>query len=258
MLAYGELVAMVSPKGKVYVKRLKKGRKFHFHEGIISCDDLVGRPDACMVTTSLGKKFYIYRPTLIDFIMSMPRKSNIIYPKDISMIVLWADIYPGCRVFTAGAGSGALLLALARAAGNNGTVFACDNREDMLHLCRQNIEDFLGPRDNVVLFLGDVYQEVDYKNLDRVILDVPEPWRALGPVADAMDDGGILVAYVPTIGQAEQFYRAVEEREDYAFPEVMEVLFRTWHVGEISSRPNHRMVGHTGFLCRAFKIHPLD
>lgn len=256
MLKYGELVALVSPKGRVYVKRLVEGKKYHFYEGILDCDDIAGRPAGCVVATSLGKKFFIYRPTLIDFIMSMPRRSNIIYPKDISMILLWADIFPGCKVFTAGAGSGALLIALARVLGDSGKIIAYDNREDMLETSRKNLEEFLGPRDNVVLSLGDVYEEIPDKELDRVILDVPEPWRALGPVAEAAVDGGIIIAYVPTIGQAERFYKAVEERDDYAYPEVMEVLFRTWHVSEMSTRPNHRMVGHTGFLCRAFKICP--
>lgn len=259
MLEYDDLVTLISPKGRIYVKKLTPGGKFHFHEGSLNCDDMVGRPAGCVVRTSTGKSFHVYkRPTLIDFIMSMPRRSNIVYPKDISMILLWADIYPGCRVLTAGAGSGALLIALARAVGENGKVFCYDLREDMLELSRKNLNTFLGECDNVVLGLGNVYEKIEESKLDRIVLDVPEPWQSLEPAAKALNDGGIMLAYVPTIGQAEQFVKAVQERGDYAFPEVMEVLFRTWHISGRSTRPNHRMVGHTGFLCRAVKFHPVE
>ncbi|MCR4420620.1 MAG: methyltransferase domain-containing protein [Clostridia bacterium] len=254
MLQYGDTVTLVSAKERMYLKKLAPGGQIHLHEGRINCDDLVGRPAGCRVLTSRGETVWVYRSTLSDFILKMPRRSNIVYPKDLAMIWVWADLYPGCRVLTAGTGSGALLLALARAVGESGQVYGYDLREDMLELSRLNLEAALGPRPNVILRPGDVCESIPERELDRVVLDVPEPWRALGPTAEALRPGGILLAYVPTIGQAEQFVRAVRERSDYALPEVMEVLFRTWHVGERSSRPNFRMVGHTGFLCRALRV----
>lgn len=257
MLNYGELVAIVGRKERVYVRKLVAGARFHLYEGTIACDDLVGRPPGCEVLTSKGEKVLVFRPTLADFVLKMPRQSNIVYPKDLAMILLWADIFPGCRVLTAGAGSGALLLALARAVGESGEVFCYDYREDMLALSRRNLEDYLGPRANVHLALGDVYRAIAERELDRVLLDVPEPWQALDCAAAALKPGGILLAYVPTVGQAERFARAVDAHPAYVLPEIMEVLFRTWYVGEKSVRPNFRMVGHTGFLCRALRITPL-
>lgn len=254
MLNYGELVTIVGRKDRLYVRKLAAGGQFHLYEGTIRCDDLVGRPDGCEVLTSKGEKVWVFRSTLADFILKMPRRSNIVYPKDLAMILLWADIFPGCRVLTAGAGSGALLLALVRAVGKAGEVFCYDCREDMLAISEQNLEAYLGKRPNVHLTLGNVYEAIAERELDRIVLDVPEPWQALDPAAAALKPGGILLAYVPTIGQAERFARAIDEHPAYALPEVMEVLFRTWHIGEKSVRPNFRMVGHTGFLCRALRV----
>ncbi|MGB9887276.1 MAG: tRNA (adenine-N1)-methyltransferase [Moorellales bacterium] len=251
---YGDMVTLVSAKDRMYVKKLAPGGQIHLHEGRIACEDLIGRPAGCTLLTSRGETVWAYRATLGDYILKMPRRSNIVYPKDLAMILMWADVYPGCRVLTAGTGSGALLMALARAVGENGAVYGYDLREDMLELSRLNLETALGPQAQVTLRLGDVCESIAERELDRVVLDVPEPWRALEPIAQALKPGGILLAYVPTIGQAEEFVRAVRERSDYALPEVMEVLFRTWHVGERSSRPNFRMVGHTGFLCRALRV----
>ena len=255
-MGYGDLVSIVGRKDRLYVRKLVPQGRIHLHEGALNCDDLVGRADGCEVRTSKGEPVWVYRSTLADYIMKMPRRTNIVYPKDLGMILLWADVYPGCRALTAGTGSGALLLALARAVGQAGEVFGYDNREDMLDMTRQNLEAYLGECPHVKLRLGDVYAEIPDRELDRVILDVPEPWAALDTVAGALKPGGILLAYVPTIGQAEQFVRAVQERQDFILPEVMEVLFRTWYVGERSVRPNFRMVGHTGFLCRTLRVEP--
>lgn len=250
----GELVIFLDHQERSYMQRLHPQGKLQTHRGYIAHAEVIGREPGTALVTSKGKELFALRPTLVDFTMNMPRKSGIIYPKDTAYILLWADVGPGSKVIAGGVGSGALLLALARQIGPSGFVWGYDVRQDMLDFAAKNLRDFLGEAENVSLVLGDVYEHIPERQVDSVILDVPEPWQAVEPAATALRPGGVVVAYVPTIRQAESFTGALRSSNRFGLVETVELLVRDWHIRNRSVRPNHRMVGHTGFLTVARRI----
>ncbi|MGO0121998.1 tRNA (adenine-N1)-methyltransferase [Desulfothermobacter acidiphilus] len=244
----GDLVLLIGPKGGHFLQRLEAGGRFHTHQGFIEHEQIIGKPPGSIIRSSLGKEFMVFYPSTKDYMLNMPRKSGIIYPKDLGVILVWADIFPGARVLCGGVGSGALLVALLRQVGPTGSVVAYDLREDMLIWAERNARNFLGDLSHLRLRQGSVYDLIPEQGFDRVLLDVPEPWRALDTVKQALVPGGIFSAYLPSITQVDQLVRAMEEKGGFALVESLEVLQRHWHLEGKSVRPYHRMVGHTGFL----------
>jgi tRNA (adenine57-N1/adenine58-N1)-methyltransferase len=188
-------------------------------------------------------------------VLKMPRGAQVIYPKDLGPILLLADVFPGARVLESGIGSGALTMTLLRAIGPTGHVTGYEIRTDFADRARRNIEGFLGPDVPLDIEVRDAYDGFDVGDLDRVLLDLPEPWRVVKHAETALRPGGILLAYLPTIGQVT---RLREELASSAFGmiDTLEVLERHWHVDGQSVRPDHRMVAHTGFLTHARLLVP--
>jgi tRNA (adenine57-N1/adenine58-N1)-methyltransferase len=189
----------------------------------------------------------VLRPTLADFVLAMPRGAQVIYPKDLGPLLILADVFPGARILEAGVGSGALSMTLLRAGAE---VVGYELRDDFAAKARSNVESFLGAGCPYRVELRDVYEGIDDAGLDRVLLDLPEPWRVVKHAAAALRPGGILVSYLPTIGQVAQLREALDAGS-FVLAETLEVLQRSWHVEGQSVRPDHRMVAHTGFLTAA-------
>jgi tRNA (adenine57-N1/adenine58-N1)-methyltransferase catalytic subunit len=248
----GDLALLIDPDGKRYLVRLAQGESLQHHLGAVRHAEVIGHPDGVVVSSTQGKPFVAVRPRLADYALEMSRKSGIVYPKDAAQLLMWADIGPGMRVLEAGIGSGALTLFLLRAVGPSGQVIGCDTRADFLELAYSNVRASTGeaPR-NLVLRRCDVYQELIERDLDRIVLDLPEPWRVLPQVPGCLTAGGWVAAYSPSILQVSQFVDAVRETRQYAQIETHEVLVRAWHVRGAAVRPEHQMVGHTGFLSLA-------
>ena len=246
-LSDGERVLLVDPKARRYLLTLRAGASFHTHSGILSHDDVIGRPEGTTVAASTGRGFLVLRPTLTDTVLKMPRGAQVIYPKDLGAILLAADIGPGQRVLEAGVGSGALSMTVLRA---GASVIGYELREDFANRAKANVAELLGPDADYRVDLRDVTEGIDERDVDRVLLDMPEPWRAVGPAAAALRPGGILLAYLPTINQTAQLRAALDDGP-FGLAETVEILRRTWHIEPRSVRPDHRMVGHTGFLTTA-------
>jgi tRNA (adenine57-N1/adenine58-N1)-methyltransferase len=246
----GERVLLVDSKARRYLITLIEGGSFSTHAGTLPHADLIGRDEGILVRTSHGSRLRAIRPTLADYILKMPRGAQVIYPKDIGPILMLADIFPGARLLEAGVGSGALSMALLRAVGPEGSVVGYEIREDFAARAGKNVESFLGPDQPYRVEIRDVYEGIAEAGLDRIVLDLPEPWRVVKHATVALRPGGILVSYLPTIGQVA---RLREELDDSPFglAESLEVLQRSWHVEGQSVRPDHRMVAHTGFLTAA-------
>jgi tRNA (adenine57-N1/adenine58-N1)-methyltransferase len=249
-LAEGERVLLIDPKDRRYLLTLAAGRSFHTHAGIVAHDDVIGREEGSTVTGSTGRSFLVVRPTLAEVVLKMPRGAQVIYPKDLGAILLAADIGPGQRVLEAGVGSGALSMALLRA---GAAVTGYEIREDFAAGARANVTALLGPETPYRIEIRDVTEGIAETGLDRVLLDLPEPWRVLPHAAVALRPGGILLAYLPTINQTAQLRQALAEGP-FGLAETVEILRRTWHVESRSVRPDHRMVGHTGFLTTARRL----
>jgi len=251
----GERVLLVDSKQRRHLVTLAEGSEFHTHAGFVPHAEIIGQPDGCVVRTTRGARLTVVRPTLSEYVLEMPRGAQVIYPKDLGPILMLADVFPGAQILESGVGSGALTMALLRAIGPTGHVTGYEIREDFAKRARQNVEGFLGPDVPLDIEIRDVYEGIGVDDLDRILLDLPEPWRVVKHAEQALHAGGILLAYLPTIGQVA---RLREELEDSGFgmAQTLEVLHRTWHVEGQSVRPDHRMVAHTGFLTHARLLTP--
>jgi len=242
----GDRVMLLDSKGRRYLVTLGVDGEFHTHAGPLFHNDLIGRSEGVAVRSTRGGTFTAVRPTLAEVILKMPRGAQVIYPKDLGPILMLADVFPGARVLEAGVGSGALSMTLLRAGAD---VVGYELREDFANRARANVVSFLGDGvlDRYHVSIRDVYDGIDEHGLDRMVLDLPEPWRVVKHAETALRPGGILLSYLPTIGQVAQLRDAIDH-SGLGMAETVEVLQRSWHIEGPSVRPDHRMVGHTGFL----------
>lgn len=247
--AAGDRALLLDRKNRRYLVTLAPGAQFHTHAGFVPHEDILGQPEGVVLRSTAGAWYQAVRPTLADFILKMPRGAQVIYPKDLGPILMLADVFPGAVIIESGVGSGALSMALLRAGAE---VCGYEVRADFAARARSNVESFLGP-DALARYRvqeRDVYEGVDEVGADRMVLDLPEPWRVVKHAETALAPGGILVAYTPSVVQVSQLREALAA-SGFAFAETLEVLVRTWHVEGQAVRPDHRMVGHTGFLTSA-------
>jgi tRNA (adenine57-N1/adenine58-N1)-methyltransferase len=256
-LAPGDRVLLVDTKRRRHLVVLTEGGEFHSHAGVLRHDDLIGTDEGVTLRTSLGARLVAVRPTLADYVLEMPRGAQVIYPKDLGPILVHADIFPGARVLESGVGSGALTMTLLRALGPTGHLVGYELRDDFAARARRNVEAFLGPDLPLAIEVRDVYEGIDATDLDRVVLDLPEPWRVVTYAEKALVPGGILLAYLPTILQVARLREALADSA-FGMAQTLEVLQRTWHVDGQSVRPDHRMVAHTGFLTFARVLAPIE
>jgi tRNA (adenine57-N1/adenine58-N1)-methyltransferase len=225
---------------------------FHTHAGIVAHDDIIGREEGRTITGTTGRHFLVLRPTLSDIVLKMPRGAQVIYPKDLGAILIAADIGPGQRILEAGVGSGALSMTMLRA---GATVIGYELREDFADRARANVEATLGPQADYTIHIRDVTEGIDERDLDRIVLDMPEPHKVIPGAIAALRPGGILLSYLPTINQVALLRQALDADDvPFGLSETQEIMRRTWHVEARSVRPDHRMVGHTGFLTTARRL----
>ena len=245
-LQAGELVLLTDRKDRRYLVTLAEGREFHTHAGSVAHDTLIGGPEGRQVRTNRNAELTVWRPTLHDYVLKMPRGAQVVYPKDSAAILMLADVFPGARVLESGVGSGALSLSLLRAGAE---VVGYEIREDFAQQAAESVGRFLGAEADgrYQVEIRDVYQGIDAEGLDRVVLDVPEPWQAVPHAAASLHPGGILAAYTPSIMQAAQLHEACEDGP-WTGGSTVEILHRGWHIKGDAVRPEHRMVGHTGFV----------
>jgi tRNA (adenine57-N1/adenine58-N1)-methyltransferase len=234
---------------------LAAGKQFHTHRGAIAHDDLIGRPDGCVVVASSGTAYLALRPLLADFVLSMPRGAAVVYPKDAAQIVAMGDIHPGAIVLEAGAGSGALTCSLLRAVGSSGRVISYEIRDDHADVAARNVADFSGGTPATwELRRADVATHPADEIVDRAVLDMLAPWEVLPAVAAALRPGGVLVGYVSTTTQLSRLVEELRAHGGFTEPSAWETLVRGWHVVGLAVRPEHTMIGHTAFLVLARRL----
>lgn len=249
----GDRVQLTDSKGRHYTLTLADGGEYHTHRGALAHDDLIGRPEGSVVTSAGGSTYLALRPLLPDYVLSMPRGAQVIYPKDAAQIVMWGDIFPGARVLEAGAGSGALTCSLLRAVGSEGRVSSYEIRDDHAEHAERNVVKFFGEKPaNWSLTVADLATHEG--EVDRVVLDMLAPWDQLPNVAAHLVPGGVLTVYVATVTQLSRVTESLREQQCWTEPESWETLMRPWHVVGLAVRPDHRMVAHTAFLLTARRL----
>ncbi len=250
----GDQVQLTDPKGRMHTITLVPGKRFHTHKGSFAHDELVDRPEGWVVTNSAGIDYLALRPLLADFVLSMPRGAAVVYPKDAGQIVAMADIFPGARVLEAGVGSGALTMSLLRAVGDHGSVSSYERRAEFAEVATGNIEAFFGgPHPAWRLTVGDLAGATE-TGIDRVVLDMLAPWECLDVVSRALVPGGLVICYVATTTQLSRVAEALREHGTFTEPQGWETMSRGWHLEGLAVRPQHRMVGHTGFLITSRRL----
>ncbi len=257
-LRAGDQVQLTDPKGRMHTITLEAGRQFHTHKGILDHDTLLGGPEGVVVP--IGTTAYLaLRPLLSDYVLSMPRGAQVVYPKDAGQVVQMADVFPGAHVVEAGVGSGALSMSLLRAVGDSGRVSSYERRADFAEIARHNVERFFGgPHPAWTVTVGDLQDALDEspddRAVDRVVLDMLAPWETLDAVARALRPGGLVCCYVATTTQLSTTVEALRGQGSFTEPQSWESLVRGWRVEGLAVRPEHRMVGHTGFLCMSRRL----
>jgi tRNA (adenine57-N1/adenine58-N1)-methyltransferase catalytic subunit len=252
----GDRVQLTDAKGRHYTMLLTPGGEFHTHRGVIALDDVIGLPEGSVVKSTSGDQFLVLRPLLVDYVMSMPRGAQVIYPKDAAQIVHEGDIFPGATVLEAGAGSGAMTCSLLRAVGPTGRVISYEVRDDHAEHAARNVATFFGGTpDNWELVTGDV-AEYRGAQVDRVVLDMLAPWEVLDTVSTALVAGGVLIVYVATVTQLSRTVEALRDQQCWTEPRAWETLQRFWDAVGLAVRPQHSMRGHTAFLISARRLAP--
>lgn len=255
----GDKVQLTDPRGRIHTIVLVPGDQFHTHKGWIEHDDLLGSPAGVTVHSTAGIEFQAMRPGYEDFVLSMPRGAAVIYPKDAALITTMGDVFPGATVVEAGVGSAALTLALLRAVGDHGRVLSFERRQEFADIASGNVADFFGsPHPAWTCTVGDLAEELPQAlaagEADRVVLDMLAPWECVDVAADALTPGGMLIVYVATASQLSRTAEAVRSTRRFAEPRALESMIRDWHLEGLAVRPEHRMIGHTGFLLFARRM----
>ena len=248
----GDHVQLRGPRGKLHTITLEAGGQYHTHKGPLAHDDVIGKPEGSVISTSNGVPYLALRPLLADFVLSMARGAAIIYPKDSAHIVAIADVAPGHRVLDAGVGSGALTLSLLRAVGESGSVLSMERREEFAQIAAANVSTFFGSQPThwecQVGDFQDLATSLPAMSVDRVVLDMLAPWECVDAVAHVLEPGGVLAVYVATATQLSRVVEALRETGRFTPCVSEEILVRPWHVEGLAVRPEHRMIGHTGFV----------
>ncbi len=256
--AKGDACLLTDKKGRQFLVTLEEGGSFHYHNGYLPHDEIIGQPDGAVLQSSLGGRLVALKPRLSDYVLKMRRGAQVIYPKDLGAILVWGDIAPGLTVLEAGTGSGALTMGLIRAVGDQGRVVSAEIRSDHAAQAHRSLDAFFGgiPA-NLELRVGDVRDMIEEVAPDRLVLDLPEPYALVDVAAAGLPSGAVWISYVPTVPQMQLTAEALLECGCFYGVRHFEVLHREWKVEGRSVRPNHQMVGHTGFVTVARKTQPL-
>ncbi len=254
---YGDRVQLTDAKGKLYSITLSAGSEWHTHKGVLKHETLVGLPEGSIVATNGELKFQAFRPLLADYVLSMPRGATIVYPKDAAMIIGIADIKPGIKVLEAGVGSGALSISILRAVGESGHLHSVEIRDDFAKISQENVKNYFtdSPK-NWKLTVGALQEQKLESDYDRVILDMLSPWECVETAAHALVPGGVFISYVATTTQLSKIAEAIKNNGNFTEPESSETIVRGWHHEGLAVRPQHRIIGHTGFLIFTRRMAP--
>lgn len=270
-LQAGEKVQFSDRKGKKITEQLTPGGVTQTEHGLILHDDVIGRSEGVVVTTVTAKReqtdaakpwkaaraiggwqYAVMRPRLADYVLSMPRGAQIMYPKDIAQVIQLGDIRKGHRVLESGAGSGAMSVNLLDAVGEGGSLTTIELRADFARVAEANATLYYGRKPQWWdLRVGDfdtVSAGLEEHSYDRIMLDMLDPWNRLEQAYRVIAPGGVLICYVTTTTQMSRLAEALRDSGVWTEPDIQETLERSWKAQGLAVRPDHQMIGHTGFL----------
>ncbi|RSX55996.1 methyltransferase [Bifidobacterium dolichotidis] len=286
-LTAGEKVQFTDRRSNKITDQLVAGGVTQTPHGIILHDDVIGMTEGSIVTTVNAKRedqinkdhperdankpwkaaraiggwqFAVMRPRLADYVLSMPRGAQIMYPKDIAQVIQLGDIRTDMRVLESGAGSGAMSINLLDAVGEHGSLTTIELRPEFARVAWANASLYFGYEPSWWnLLTGDfdsVAATLPEHYYDRIVLDMLDPWNRLEQAWRVMAPGGVLCAYVTTTTQISRLAEALRESNQWTEPQINETLERNWKAQGLAIRPDHQMIGHTGFLVTSRAMAP--
>lgn len=250
-IGQGDNVLLYLNPRRTYLVRMEKGKSLHTHKGYIQHDSLIGKPYGTHVTTNTGTEFIALKPALRDYIFKTQRRTQILYPKDIALIVMFSGIGPGSKVVEAGTGAGALTTALAYYVRPTGKVYSYEVRQEFMSIAQKNIEK-AGLVKYVTIKNRDVTVAIDETNIDAIILDLATPWLVVPQAGLALKGSGAIVSFSPTIDQVVKTVEALKSN-DFTDIQTIECLMRGMQVELGKTRPETLMTAHTGYITFARK-----
>jgi tRNA (adenine57-N1/adenine58-N1)-methyltransferase len=252
LIEEGDDVILYLDKKRNYMVKVERNKEFHTHRGYLNLDKLIGEPFGVKMESSLGVIFSVLKPLIRDNVLKTDRRTQVLYPKDISYIIYRLGIGPGSRVAEAGTGSGALTMSLANVIKPSGKIYTYEINPKFQKVAAENIQRAkLMPY--VEMKLGDITVGIEEENLDAIALDLATPWMAVPHAWEALKGSGMLLSFSPTI---EQVIKTVKTINEYPFieHETIELILRKINVAPDRTRPETIMVGHSGYLTSARKI----
>ena len=255
--AAGDIVVLHDRRRRRYRIPLRAGGRYSSHLGAVDHDAIIGQHEGFVIRTNRGHNLTALRPTFRERVMDLPRQSQVVYPKDLGALLMWLDLYPGAHVIECGLGSGAASSAILRAVGATGSLVSYEVRGEIVGPAKANIRKLVGEHHNHTVVVADAYEAgFAERDVDRVLLDLAEPWRLADAAAATLRLGGVVAAFMPTVLQVHQMGMALSTDARWRLIETVELIERPWHVTDVSVRPEHRMVGHTGFIMTARRCEP--
>lgn len=254
MFEFDSLVVLSDRKDKQYMITLKENARFSTTYGYIEHNDIAKLEDGDIIKSSLGHPYLVYKPTYMDFVMNIKRQAQIIYPKDAAAMLMWCDVAPHQNILESGIGQGALSLAILRALAGTGSLTSYEIRPDFAEQSAKFIKQFMGKTpENHKIEVRSIYDGID-GTFDRVLLDLPEPWHVVPHLEKGLINGGLIVAYLPTILQVKTYVDALKDSQMFSDIETAEFTRRPWKVDGQSVRPEMWIYNHSAFLISARKI----
>ena len=248
----GGLVLLYFDVRRQWLLRVEKGREFHTHKGFIKTDEIIGLPLGSEVKSSLGERFWLLKPTTHDFIMHSVRLTQIMYPKDIGLILLKLSLTSGLKVLEVGTGSGAMTVAAATAIKPDGRVHTYEVRNEFADMAERNLKR-ASVAEYVTLHRADAGDGIEEGGFDAAIIDVGDPWPLIPLVHDALLGGAPLVSFSPTVNQVEKTTETLG-RVGFVNVHTLECFIREIRADTGKTRPATMMVGHTGYMTFAQKV----
>jgi len=247
----GDDVLLYLDKRRSYLVKVERDKKLHTHKGFLDLTELIGKEFGTRIHSSKEVEFIAFRPTIRDYVFKISRRTQIIYPKDIALIVFFSGIGPGSRVVEGGTGTGALTAALANYVKPSGRVYSYEIREEFIETAAKNLQR-IGVINYVELKKGDLTEKIEEKDVDAVILDLATPWLVVPHAYNALKGSGVFISFSPTIDQAVKTTEALL-KNGFAGVETFESLFRGMQIEKGRTRPETLMTGHTGYITFARK-----
>ncbi|MCJ7763382.1 tRNA (adenine-N1)-methyltransferase [Candidatus Bathyarchaeota archaeon] len=252
----GDYVVLYLDVRRTYMVKVEAGKTFHTHKGYIKLDELVDKEFGATIQSSLGIAFTALKPTLTDYIMKSSRQTQITYPKDTALIVMFSGIGAGSRVVEAGTGTGALTTALAHYVRPDGKIYSYEIRGEFQKAAEKNLKR-AGLLEFAELKSNDVIAGIEERDVDAVILDLATPWLVAPQAYEALKPSGIIVSFSPTIDQVVKMTEALRE-QNFICIETVECFMRGMQIERGKTRPQTLMTGHTGYITYARKALRLE